>query len=244
MSRQLDHAYATLVAEPMPGPQPTIRGRNKVNSSFRMEIVNTMQVPVFWRNALGIIVNEPPAFCDNNTPECLYITIEYEFDRQTQIDIRELLSEIAGSVNHAEAKGIVKSLEALNKTPSAVQRKFSYTLGVTREKLEQLGGVVYLNDVDLVVGFEAYRETALHPFSPPGQRQRLSMSLETVAGFNQQYLLVDNSGVYGNRWLNTGVTVVELNAIPDARLRDGVYVTTRTGPEKQPTTIHLSLIHI
>lgn len=195
-----------------------------------------MRVPVFWRNALGMVVVEPSA-ASTTADEYFYITIEYEFDPGVKIDARELLNELDLPENHSERKGIFSALEALERNPHwHHQRTFSYTLGISRERLEQVGGVAYLNDVDLVVGFEKHRDDALHPYSQSGQRERLSQGLEKDSGLTQRYLLVDNSGIYGSRWVNTGYDVFELRPTADPRMRDGVYVSIYTPLHREPKT--------
>ncbi len=240
MSRQLDHIFASLVSEVLPGPAPVPQGR-QLRSSFRLEFTNTMRVPIFWRNALGIVVCEPGS-TSTTMGEYFYIRIEYEFDPGVKIDARELLDELELPSNHAELDGIVKALETLEKNPHWYQqRKFSYQLGISREDLENAGGVAYLNDVDLVVGFEQHRDAALHPFSPPGQRQRLSDVLDPQQGMQQRIVLIDNSGIIGPRWVNTGYGTYEIAPIADPQLRDGVYVSVNHARANQPTTTHYSI---
>jgi len=237
MARQLDHIFASLVSEVLPGPVPLPQGR-RLRSSFHLEFTNTMRVPVFWRNALGIVVSEPSS-SSTSGGEYFYIRIEYEFEPGVKIDARELLDELELPSNHAELGGIVKALEALEKDPNWYQqRKFSYQLGISREDLENAGGVAYLNDVDLVVGFEQHRDVALHPFSPPGQRQRLSEVLDPQQGFQQRFVLIDNSGIIGPRWVNTGYGTYEITPVADPQLRDGVYVSVCHHRLSEPKTTH------
>lgn len=240
MSRQLDHLFASLVSDVLTGPAPVPQGR-QIRSSFRLEFTNTMRVPVFWRNALGIVVCEPSC-TSMSADEYFYINIEYEFDPGVKIDARELLDELDLPNNHVELKGIVDALAALERNPHWYQqRKFSYQLGISREALENVGGVAYLNDVDLVVGFDKHRDAVLHPFSPPGQRQRLSDVLDPHQGFQQRYLIVDNAGIIGPRWVNTGYGTYEITPVADPQYRDGVYVSVYHDRQNEPTTTHYTI---
>lgn len=232
---RLNHIFPSLVSDVVPGPTP--QGHQSKHTSVNYQMRSTMRAPLFWRNALGIVVCEPGAVA-TTADEYFYITIEYEFDPGVKIDARELLSELELPDNHVERKDIYDALNTLEREPAWFgQRKFSYTLGISRETLEEVGGVVYLNDVDLVVGFEKHRAEAVHPYSQPGQRMRLNETVTPEDGLNQRYLLVDNSGIYGPRWINTGYSVFELKPVADPQLRDGVYVTTRATSHADPETV-------
>jgi hypothetical protein len=232
---RLNHIFPSLISDVVPGPNN--KDLNSKHTSVNYQMSSTMRTPIFWRNALGIVVCEPSTV-STTADEYFYIKIEYEFDPGVKIDARELLSELELPDNHVERKGIVDALYTLEHEPMWYnQRKFSYTLGISREDLEKVGGVVYLNDVDLVIGFEKHRDAVAHPFSQPGQRQRLNESFALEEGLTQRYLMVDNSGIYGQRWVNTGYDVFELKSVSDPQLRDGVYVTTRSSINSEPETV-------
>ena len=239
MTRQINHLFASLVTDVVPGP--TSSHSRKLKSSIRLEITNTMRVPLFWRNALGIMVCEPssPSVAED---EYFYVRIEYEFDPGVKIDARELLDEVNLPENHAERQGIYEALKTLEHEPQwYTQRKFSYTLGISREDLEQAGGVCYLNDVDLVVGFDQFRDHALHPYSPPGQRAKLSAVVDPDKGYQQRIVLIDNAGIIGSRWVNTGIGVYEITPIADPQFRDGVYVTTTHDRQHETKTSYYTV---
>lgn len=239
MTRQLNHVFPTLVGDVVSGPK-VFQGKRRT-TSVSIQMTSTMRVPVFWRNALGIVVVEPPASATTHE-EMFYVTVEYDIDPGVSIDSRDLLDELNINEQHVERKRIYEILTRLEREPTWQRpRQFSYTLGISHQQLTDQGGVVYLNDVDLVVGFEQYREAALHPYSPAGQRQSVSEQLDPVNGVQQRYLLVDNSGLHGVRWVNTGFGVFELRAHRDPQLNDGVYVTYSDGRRVEPHTQYYSL---
>lgn len=197
-----------------------------------------MRVGVYWKNALGLLIFEAPCM-HATTAEYFYIKIEYEFDRGVKIDAGGLLDELNLPENHVERKSILSALHHLDSAPVLLSpRKFAYTLGISRATLEANGGVIYLNDVDLVVGLETCRQELIHPFTLEGNKQALSLAAERTGGFQQRVLLVDNANTIGPRWMNNGHTLVEVKPINDPGCRDGVYVTTIEGPLKGPTTEH------
>lgn len=199
-----------------------------------------MRVPVFWKTSLGVILIEPSYISPTVVEEKLYVTIEYEFDQGIGIDSRELLHEMSRPSKCVERRAVYDALRNLDYTPNSInsRRGFHYTLSVSRKQLEENGGIVYINDLDIVVGFDNLRDSAIHPYSAEGQVKRLSEAITDYAGYQQRYLIVDSTGKVGPRWVNTGNGIGELNPIKDPSLRDGVYVTTDRGPNYTPETKH------
>lgn len=234
MTNGLTPTFATLRSQVTTGLQHQPSGPPPTAVSFT--IVNTMRCPVFWQNALGLMVTEAPSLSTTNE-ELLSIEITYRFDHNATIDSRQLLADLDLPDNNAEKKGILDALTRINTQPmNYTHRTFRYTVGIYRDDLERLGGLVYLNDVDLVVGFIDHQPTATHPFSPPGRRQRVSQPLGPDTGFHQRYLLVDNGDTIGRRWINTGYELIELKPVQDMSLEDGVYITTQSAGRPRPHT--------
>jgi hypothetical protein len=234
MTRQLNHVFPTLIGDVVSGPKE-FQGKRRT-TSVNIQMTSTMRTPVFWRNALGIVVVEPPTAATTHE-EMFYVTIEYDIDPGVNIDSRELIDELNLPEKHVERKRIYEILTRIEREPTWQRpRRFNYTIGISAEQLTQYGGVVYLNDVDLVIGFEQYREAALHPYSPAGQRQTIADQTPIINGVQQQYLFVDNSGINGVRWVNTGFGVFELRAHRDPAINDGVYVTYGDGRYAKPKT--------
>lgn len=239
MSRHLDHVYASMVSDVVSGP--TVIKDYRPKSAIRLEITNNIRAQVFWRNALGMVVTEAPSGSVIGE-EFFYIKVEYEFEPGAAIDAVEFLNELDLPENHAARKAIIASLQQLESSPQwHNSRKFTYTLGISRARLEDHGGIVYLNDVDLLVGLARYKSEVLHPFSQPGLRQQLSNDLAQEEGLNTRILLIDNSGREGSRWINTGYDVYELIPVRDPKRLDGVYVTVKSGLRAEAKTTRYSL---
>lgn len=235
MSRQVDHLFATLTGDVVTGPE-RLPDDLSIRSTYRLSVCNTMREVVMWRNALGMLVAEPPTL-SSARPEGFYITIEYTFDRGVKIDARELLNELGLPDSHVERKQIYDALVSLERQPAWTnERKFSYTLGVSRDQLIQTGGIAYLSDVDLVIGFEAHQEFLIHPYSSTAQRRHMNETLPNFTGMQYRLALVDNAGVHGSRFINTGFGVYEISPMTDSQLRDGVYATTKPGQTTEAKT--------
>lgn len=238
MGRQLNHSYPTVLSDVTTAPM-TYRGVTRT-SVVSYSITNCMRVPAFWRDSQGVLAIEPAANMMSGN-EVFAVTIKYEINPGAAIDTRELLREIGDPSKHVERKQIHEVLTRLEAEANRGYAKtFSYTVGITYDELMAHGGVVYLNDVDLVVGLSEYADMT-HPYSTQGQVERVSESLPIRGGAQQQILLVDNTGLHHTRWLNTGQRVMELKAQRDPSLNDGVYVTYTDGRNPKPTTVYYPL---
>lgn len=233
MGRKIKPVFATLRSEIITAPPPL---KKEYTSVQRIEITNHLREAIFWRNSLGLAVTEGPSLRPGEE-EYIQFRVVYELNRGTVIDPRELLSEAADSDNHVEFKRLNLALTEVQASPVwQHHRSLYYDLGISRAELEACGGVVYITELDLVVGFSELSESFPHPYSPPGQRQQLSATVSERDGFYQRYLLVDNANRYGSLWLNTGHGVHEIRPIRKAQLADGVYLTTAIPGKGIPTT--------
>jgi hypothetical protein len=230
--RQLNHVFPTLVGDVMDGVKAGERREGGV--TIQMTVSSSIREPVFWRNALGIEVVEAPAM-GTHEDEFVYITFTYSFSGGVRVDTRSLLKDLHVPDNHVEKKRIAERLHAMEKEPRWVsKRQFHYTLGISRQRLLDAGGVVYLNDVDLIIGFERHRHEALHPYSIEGQIQRVNDTLQPLDGVTQRFIIIDTANQFGPRWINTGYSVYELTPVVDPSLKDGVYVTTSNNSARGP----------
>lgn len=239
MSRELKHLFASRKADNLLSYKGTT---GLTVTSTRLEVISTMRQPVFWRNALGITLTEAPA-SSPNAPEGFYVNIEYEFEQGVKIDARELINDLRLPETSPVRKELYTALQGLNQSPTwGLRRSFKYTVGITKEELDTANGVVYLRDLDIVVGYEKYREEALHPYTNAGVLGMLNDTVDLQqAGFSQRYLLVDNSQHTNSRWINTGFEVFELKSIRDPQLEDGVYVLVKDQAHSEPRTTHYDL---
>lgn len=241
MSRDIQHVFPVMVSEVVPGPDMTQLGRGRNRTSIEMRVINTMREPVFWRNALGMVVKEPSEI-NPKEEEALYIVIEYHFDSGVKIDPQDMLTEARFRNIKVERERVYEALKTLEQSPRHYkERSFHYTLALTRDELEAQGGVVYLQDVDMVVGFQTHVDTAQHPHTTQGHYQQLNDTLKNEPGIHQRFLLNDNGGRIGSRYINTGYDVFELKPSNDPQLRDGVYVTVKHNGNPEPISLFYSI---
>jgi len=230
MSRDLEHAFASLIAEPVADTKIT---SHVTKSSVRYEVVSTIRKQVFWRNGIGLTATEAPTPSGVGSVEGFFVTVEYEFHGGINIDLREFVDELNMPDNSPVRKEILQKLQNLNTHRSFIgahTRNFKYTVGITREQLDHAGGVVYLRDLDLVVGYEEFREQALHPYSQPALREQMRNQVDfNEVGNHHRLIWIDNTHQHDSMWYNNGFGVFEIKPMASPHLEDGFYLHTQTG---------------
>jgi hypothetical protein len=152
--------------------------------------------------------------------------VEYELQTSVTLDTHELFATFNLPDNSPLRKELYQRITDLNNQVSwNANRRFRYTVAVTADQIDAAGGVVYLRDFDLVVGYDHVREQALHPFSQEGQLEKMKKQINYGnEGANIRFVLIDNTGRVEPVWYNNGIVVVELKPQRDSQLEDGLYV--------------------
>lgn len=226
MSRELQHLFGSITADPQEEPK---KKNPNIATNVRYEFYSTLRKKCFWRDARGVIITEganPAA-----RGEAFYITVEYELQTCDELDARELFATFNLPDNSPLRKELHNRISSLNNTVHwNGNRRFKYTVAVTAEQLDKAGGVVYLRDFDLIIGYDHLREQALHPFTQEGQIARMQRQVDYAnEGLSLRFVLIDNAGNTDSLWYNNGIVVVELKPQRDAQLANGFYVFFRRG---------------
>lgn len=240
MGRPLQRHSPTIMARPQ--ASTGVRGIGHLPpTTISFRYINTMRQGIFWADAMGVVTTEPG--CQQMIgDEAFVIEVEYVFHRDALVDTRELLEPIGDKLHDSLREQIAKEIAQQETRRSNYEmRRFNYRVGITYQELMDLGGVVYLHDVDLVVGFDHYRTRYDHPHSHRGQRRRVEESLPVESGSTVRITIVDNTRAPYHLYHNTGQTVLECVAQADPSLSDGVYVTYRDGSREQPQVFRYTL---
>lgn len=221
MSRDIKHLFGSITADPQEEPK---KKNPNCATNVRYEFYSTLRKKVFWRDCRGVVAVEGPNTATRG--EAFYITVEYELQTSVELDARELFTTFNMPDNSPLRKELYQRITELNNTVSwNNQRRFKYTVAVTAEQIDAAGGVVYLRDFDLIVGYDHVREQALHPYSHEGQLARMRQQITYGnEGVNLRFVLIDNTGRVEPVWYNNGIVVVELKPQRDGHLADGLYV--------------------
>lgn len=221
MSRELQHLFGSIAIDPQEEPK---KKNPNVATNVRYEFYSTIRKKIFWRDSRGVVAIEGPNSATSG--EAFYITIEYDLQTNVELDTRELFATFNLPDNSPLRKELYSRINSLANTVSwNSNRRFRYTVAVSAQQLDAAGGVVYLRDFDLIVGYEHQREQALHPYSQEGQLARMRQQMQYGnQGANLRFVMIDNTGRVDPVWYNNGIVVVEIKPQRDPQLADGLYV--------------------
>jgi hypothetical protein len=226
MSRDLKHLFGSVVADPQEEPK---RKNPNCATNVRYEFYSTLRKKCFWRDSRGVVAVEGPNAATSG--EAFYITVEYDLQTNVELDVRELFATLNLPDNSPLRKELYNRINSLNNTVQwNGNRRFRYTVAVTAAQIDAAGGVVYLRDFDLIIGYDHLREQALHPYSQEGQLARMRNQIDYGnEGVNLRFVLIDNTGRVDPVWYNNGIVVVEIKPQRDSQLADGLYVFHQYG---------------
>lgn len=238
MSRDLKHLFGSVVADPQEEPK---RKNPNCATNVRYEFYSTLRKKCFWRDSRGVVAVEGPNAATSG--EAFYITVEYDLQTNVELDARELFATLNLPDNSPLRKELYNRISALNNTVLwNGNRRFRYTVAVTAQQIDAAGGVVYLRDFDLIIGYDHLREQALHPYSQEGQLARMRQQINYGnEGSNLRFVLIDNTGRVEPVWYNNGIVVVEIKPQRDSQLADGLYVFYQYGEGEEVEAEYLSL---
>lgn len=182
-------------------------------------------ITVIERNGVETVL--PPQRDRNNVNFIIRVT--YTVPRDIHFDAKNLL--VSDPDISVECSAIVKAGNKIihrNERGFVDSCCFSIDYVIPREKLERRGGSVYLIERDVVISLHVGTRTPLHPFSKYFFQERLKSENtdiinENVFGFSIK--IVDNNGVYGDRYVNLNGKAYRIPARRDRILNDGVYFT-------------------
>ncbi len=97
---------------------------------------------------------------------------------------------------------------------------------VSRAEIEQAGGSIYIESLDLLISLNGLSDVPHHPHSLHGERQGL-MALtpaEEHGNFHYRIEIYDQDGNFGDRFINVGGEVFNIRSNRSGARRNGVYV--------------------
>lgn len=98
---------------------------------------------------------------------------------------------------------------------------------ISVEQLKSHGGSVYHHETDLVISLLGTQNAPLHPFSEAGRNQQMMVDTPAKVGgnsFGYCVEIIDNSGRFGDRFINIAGTVYRVRPIRDNTRRNGIYI--------------------
>lgn len=233
--------YPSMLSSPKK-VSDVISPRQASHTSITYRVINTLPFSIFWRGHNDIVFIEAANRPLNGQP-ALTIVYEYCIDLSSAVDTRELLKDTGIPSRDALRKDLANQINEMlrNRTYNRRQERISFAVGITEEELHRAGGLIYLQDIDMVVGYERRQHDAYHPLSHSGMMERMSKSLAIEPGTQQRIVIIDNTGIPVTRWMNTGQEVLQVRSFSDPSVKSGVYLTYTTPDRNEPVSSYFSL---
>lgn len=114
------------------------------------------------------------------------------------------------------------------------QRIIELKYAVSRDELLGSGGSLYLTNLDIVITTLRDHAIPFHPHSEAGIRNRMieeNEHINTVGSFGYTIEIIDNTGVFGDRFVNVNNEVFKIHVRKDPNRPSGVYRVS-SGPVK------------
>jgi len=203
---------------------PDSLGRSQ-HFTMTYEYYNHMHDTIYLRDRSGLVVTLVRERNIESTKRNLYIKMTYRIANDKYADIQNQLS---GIDQHSDTllRDIVGRATFTGKTTMITnQREFSIVYEITKEDIVRNGGNVYCITTDTVVGFD--RHTL--PLHPSMLSATLTKSLSAglpmdKESFLMNYTIVDNLGIFGDRYINWNSEIFRVPAIKDPERESGLYL--------------------
>jgi len=194
---------------------------------IRHSYVNNMPVDVVvgWRNGLKCRVPSVPIRTGQ--------TFIVRYELIVQPSSRRELEKLIWLINSQDSEELIKIREVFEVAISqnsygGAHVHLDYHL--TYEQLKQMGGTIYLHELDTIVSIVSFDEVPTHPYSERARVDRVVTELSMVdqTGFVFSIDIVDNFSRIGDRFAYVFNAVRRISPRKCHHRKDGVYVTMST----------------
>lgn len=189
--------------------------------SWRVAYINNLSIPVVVRWRSGLKFTIPPDY--KRYTNRFVVRVEITLLPTIKSDMVRLLS-VLDPVLTAEHKAL---REALIGKISQAGGTIHLDYPLTAEQLKEMGGSLYYHELDTLISLERWDNVPEHPFSVLGRYEQLVQAQAqelSKPGFAYGVDLVDNTGRWGDRYMNIAGKVYKIPARKDLSRADGFYV--------------------
>lgn len=210
---------------------------------YKLSYINNLCAPVTigWRSGFKFSLPPEPSMTSRN----LIIRVEIIVSRIVKNDIQRVLSAVdENSTSELKAMREAFNLQLQENTYGGANIVLDYPISM--DILKEYGKTVYLNDLDCVISLESLENTPHHPYSVEGQKQRILENSNLITdqnSFGYSVEIIDNSGRYGDRYLNIGNKVFRVSPRKDTTKQDGVYVLSNNSVENEYSSNEMTVRH-
>jgi len=202
----------------------TPRGRASVKVSYSYS--NTTGKTIVVANRTGLKFEIKSSLGEKKE---FVVTMEIGFDNE----VKKYLAGVLSAVDESSSEALQVFRDAFAQTiqPEPISRAYNYVsleFPIDVNELEKYGGVLYLHDVDVCIGFANLTDEVIHPESMEGIKARIAYSdAEALGGRSMPFVidLVDNEHVLEVCFMNIAGNVYPVFPISDTSRKSGVYLT-------------------
>jgi len=202
---------------------------------YRVTYKNTLHQPITvgWRNGLKFAINPEPT---TDVP-VFKVRIDIYVNGTARNDFLTVLNSM--DIEKNDELKIIKdglSFQIRDNFYNGAHLTIEYPINLN--ELENLGGSVYLNEIDCVISTKTVLDCPTHPYSQEGLEQNLLVVNTSGKGFGYAIDIVDTVGKYGDRYINVQGKVYRVVAKPDTARRDGIYITANASVDNINSPTH------
>lgn len=183
----------------------------------------TTHITVVQRSGLRLTIPPSRSFRNGN----FIIRTNWNIKPEVKENVRRVLDEV-DSTSSMELQLLKRVFDETSKQfgyYAQVDLLLDYPISV--EQIRQHGKSVYHHESDTVISLLGSDIPVLHPYSEAGRNLKMMMDTPVKVGgtsFGYCVEIVDNTGKFGDRFLNVANQVYRVRPVTDPKRRDGIYI--------------------
>lgn len=197
----------------------------EINTSY----LNGCKCPVTVVLRSGLALTISPTV--NRVVKDFVVKVTYRFGNDVNIDVRKVLHDV-NKDSPKELQVLKEAVDNCGERGFHGKRTFSVEYSFSESDIGAHGGSIYVPHLDVLMSTLTHHYVPAHPYSCEGVKHRLITTNETVNNvgvFGYSVKIVDNGGVFGNRFININGQCFKVPVIKNLEMKDGIYVTS-SGP--------------
>jgi hypothetical protein len=196
-----------------------------IQACRRMSYINSTNqaITVVQRSGLRVSIPPKPSMRSSG----FIVRTEWSISPEVKENVRAVLNGVDDG-SSAELK-LLKQALLKSDTDHGFYAPAKLILDhpISVEQLKQNGRSVYHHEADVVLSLLSVDTAPLHPYSEAGRNAKMMVDAPVKVGgasFGYCVEIVDNTGRFGDRFVNVADQVYRVRPIRDITRRDGIYI--------------------
>lgn len=200
---------------------------NLIQAYRRVSYINSTNqaITVVQRSGLRVSIPPKPTMRSRD----FIIRTEWSVSPEVKENVRAVLNGVDDS-SSAELKLLKQALlDSDQKHGFFAPAKLILDHPISVEQIKQNGRSVYHHETDCVLSLLSVDAAPLHPYSEAGRNAKMMVETPVKVGgasFGYCVEIVDNTGRFGDRFVNVADQIYRVRPIRDITRRDGIYIGT------------------